>query len=179
MSDLAERRQAEEERERFFALSLDLLAIIDSDGGLRQTSPAWERQLGYDRKNLTGTPFVEFIHEADRESVSRCLTSAAESRTGNTFEAKAIHQDGGYRWLSWNVTPIAKERCLYVVGRDITDLKQSQQLFEGIMQSAPDAMVLLNSQGRIVLANRQLERVFGCTTHGVRNSPARTPQRWS
>jgi protein-histidine pros-kinase len=42
----------------------------------------------------------------------------------------------------------------------------SQQLFEGIMQSAPDAMVLLNSQGQIVLANRQLERVFGCTTHG-------------
>ena len=39
------------------------------------------------------------------------------------------------------------------------------------MQSAPDAMVLLNSQGKIVLANRQLERVFGYTQEELIGQP--------
>jgi serine/threonine protein kinase len=46
VSDLAQRRQAEDERERFFALSLDLLAILEG-GRFRQVSPAWERHLGH------------------------------------------------------------------------------------------------------------------------------------
>src|SRR5690606_41903757 len=42
-----------------------------------------------------------------------------------------------------------------------TELKRSQQLFEGVLQSAPDAMVLINPSGKIVMVNRQTERVFG------------------
>src|SRR5690606_15629899 len=62
ISELAERRKSEEERERFFALSLDLLAILDEQGRLQQASPAWERFLGYDREAITGQPLVELIH---------------------------------------------------------------------------------------------------------------------
>jgi PAS domain S-box-containing protein len=50
---------------------------------------------------------------------------------------------------------------VYVVGRDITELKRSQRLFEGVLQSAPDAMVLINAQREIVLVNKQTERIFG------------------
>ncbi len=159
VSDLAERRQAEEERERFFALSLDLLAIIGEDGLLRQTSPAWERLLGYERQQLTGRSVVELIHPDDRVHAKQRLDVTTQS--ADTFEVRALHQDGSHRWFSWNITPIAKERCVYVVGRDITELKRSQRLFEGVLQSAPDAMVLINPQGAIVLVNRQTESVFG------------------
>lgn len=160
VSDLAERRQAEEERERFFALSLDLLAIIEG-GKLRQISPAWEHLLGYDRGQLAGRPFLDFVHADDRPATARCLNAVARDRTADVFEARALHSDGTWRWVSWNATPIAKEQCVYIVGRDVTELKKSQQLFEGILQSAPDAMVLLNPQGRIVMVNRQTARVFG------------------
>lgn len=161
VSDLAERRQSEEERERFFALSLDLLAIVDQEGHLRQVSPAWERLLGYDREKVVDRPFVELIYAEDSRSVTEHLEAAAKGQTVSMFEARALHSDGSYRWLSWNVTPIAKERSLYIVGRDITELKQSQQLFEGVLQSAPDAMVLVDRRGQIVMVNRQTERIFG------------------
>jgi PAS domain S-box-containing protein len=161
VSDLAERRQAEEERERFFALSLDLLAIIDRDGRFRQTSPAWNRVLAYDRTQLVGRSFADVVRDEHHAVSMRCLKEVCDKGTPGSFEAKAKHSDGSYRWISWNVTPIAKEQCVYVVGRDITELKRSQQLFEGVLQSAPDVMVIINSTGRIVMVNRQTEHVFG------------------
>jgi serine/threonine-protein kinase len=161
VSDLAERRQAEEERERFFALSLDLLAIVDAGGRLVQVGPAWTSLLGYERDALLGRPFLEPIHRDDCDAVKQQLDAAQAGRKPAAFEARALHADGSMRWISWNVTPIERERALYLVGRDITDLKRSQQLFQGIMQSAPDALVLVNQEGRITMANRQLESMFG------------------
>lgn len=180
VSDLAERRQAEDERERFFALSLDLLAIIDKAGQFRQVSPAWERSLGYRRDQLTSHPFVEFLAADDRPSIGQQLHDAARHQSARTFESRVLAADGKQRWISWNVTPIAKEHCVYVVGRDITELKQSQQLFQGVMQSAPDAMVLINPQGRIVMVNQQTERIFGYSQPEMLGQPVEllVPERY-
>ena len=171
VSDLAERRQAEEERERFFALSLDLLAIIDEGGRLRQVSPAWKRVLGYEPEQLIGQSFANLIHDQDRIATTRRTQQVINDGTADSLETRAIHADGSYRWVSWNVTPIPREQCIYVVGRDITQLKRSQQLFEGILQSAPDAMVIINPEGRIVMANRQMETVFGYEQHEMLGQP--------
>lgn len=171
LSELAERRKSEEERERFFALSLDLLAILDDHGRLQQASPAWERFLGHPRDAITGGPLLELIHGDDRSMVSRQLAVAHDGQPVHPFEARAIHRDGSPRWLSWNVTPIPSERSLYIVGRDITELKQSQQLFEGVMQSAPDAMILVDRRGTMVMVNRQAERIFGYTTEEMLGKP--------
>lgn len=171
ISELAERRQSEEERERFFALSLDVLAIVDAAGRFRQVSPAWKSLLGYDPGQLIGQSFIDCIHPSDRSSAARCLGAVAHDRSADVLETKALHRDGSYRWVSWNATPIAKEQCVYVVGRDITELKKSQQLFEGVLQSAPDAMVLVNPHGLIVMVNRQMERIFGYTQEEMLGQP--------
>jgi len=171
VSELAERRQAEEERERFFALSQDLLAIVDAEGKLGQVGPAWTALLGCERDALLGRLFLDRIQSDDRTAAARNLEAAQAEQKPATFEAKAVHADGTTRWVSWNVTPIARERSLYIVGRDITELKRSQQLFEGILQSAPDALVLINVQGRITLANRQAENIFGYTQEELLGQP--------
>jgi PAS domain S-box-containing protein len=110
---------------------------------------------------LTGSSVIDFVHADDKAAAVRALEALKAGQTAGLFEARILHRDGSYRWVSWNATPIATEQCLYVVGRDITELKKSQQLFEGVLQSAPDAMVIVDPQGRIILANRQAERVFG------------------
>jgi PAS domain S-box-containing protein len=171
VSELAERRQAQEERERFFALSQDLLAIVDADGKLGQLSPAWTTLLGWECDTLLGRPFLDRIHGDHRTVAARNLEVTQAQQKAATFEAKAVHSDGTTRWVSWNVTPIARERSLYIVGRDITELKRSQQLFEGVLQSAPDALVLINSQGQITLANHQAENIFGYTQDELLGQP--------
>lgn len=161
IGELAQRRQAEEERERFFALSWDLLAIVDRQGELRQVSPAWQRLLGYGRDELLGRSFLEFIEPLDRPVIEPCLALTELPDRGAARETRVLHCDGSTLWVSWNVTAIAQEQCVYLVGRDVTELKRSQRLFQGILHSAPDALVLINSQGQIVLANEQTERLFG------------------
>ncbi|MDH3335856.1 MAG: hypothetical protein OEL50_04355, partial [Rhodospirillaceae bacterium] len=63
-----ERKEAEEELDRFFSLTFDMQCIAGIDGYFKRLNYAWVDTLGFSIEELKSRPFVEFVHEDDREN---------------------------------------------------------------------------------------------------------------
>ncbi len=146
-TDITDRKQAEEERDRFFSLSLDMLCTANFEGYFLRLNPAWERILGYTQAELMATPYIEFVHPEDR---ARTLAEAQKSTSGVKvveFENRYRCRDGSYRWLLWNAIPLVEEGLIYCVAHDITErkkseeaLRQSEDRFRSLVSNIPGAI---------------------------------------
>jgi PAS domain S-box-containing protein len=158
---LAERKRTEQERERFFDLSLDLLAILDRGGRIRQSNAAWGSQLGWSEQERADTDLVEFIAPEHRELAKVKLDELWAGAHVIEFQLRMLRADGAKRWIDLRARRLPDEAGIYVVGRDVTERHQSEQQFIGLLESAPDATCVIDEHGEIVLVNRQLEQMFG------------------
>ena len=126
-ADVTARVEAEEERDRLFNVSLDLLAVGSFDGYLQQVNPAWVRVLGWSRDELMSRPVLEFIHPADRELAAAAYRALAEDRVVADLGTRFSCRDGTYRWLSWSSFPYPDRRLVFSVVRDITEQKDAER----------------------------------------------------
>src|SRR5258706_15642133 len=61
----------EDDLERFFAISLDMLCIASSDGYFKRLSPAFTQTLGWSVEEMLARPFIDFVHPDDRDATMR------------------------------------------------------------------------------------------------------------
>lgn len=158
---LAEQRRTEQERERFFDLSVDLLAIVDRAGRLSQSNAAWNRLLGWSASARAERRFVELVVVEDRERAAAALGEIWAGSGGGELEVRVSTANGGRRWVHWNLRSIPEEGAVYLVGRDVTERRRTEREVEGLLESAPDATCVIDAAGTIVRVNAQLERMFG------------------
>ena len=131
--------------DRFFAVNLDMLCCLDFSGYFKRLNPAWERTLGFTRRELMAKPFIEFVHPDDRQ---RTLDQNREVRSGGRalgFENRYLCKDGSYRWFLWNAAPDFDQRVIYSVARDITDRKRSEEERENLVAELRTALVEVKS----------------------------------
>jgi PAS domain S-box-containing protein len=122
-----ERKRAEEERDRFFTLSLDMLGIANREGYFVRVNPAWRTALGYSEEEVLARPWVEFVHRDDKE---RTLAEARQVFQGVetlTFENRVRGKDGAYRWLHWVARAAPDGGMIYAAARDVSERKQAEE----------------------------------------------------
>ena len=158
---LAERKRVEQERERFFDLSLDLLAIVERGGSFGQTNAAWASELGRTPEALAESTWIDEVLEVDRERARAQLDAVFGELDSASIELRMRHAEGGYRWVDWSLRALPDDVGVYLVGREVTARKQASQEVEGLLESAPDATCVIDERGTIVRVNAQLERMFG------------------
>jgi PAS domain S-box-containing protein len=126
LADVADRLEVETKRNRFFTLSIDLLAIASFEDYFIQLNPVWSTTLGFSDDELKSKCLIEFVHPEDRAATSERLTQLKLGSAPVYFENRYRCRDGSFRWLGWTAAPFPEEQLLYIFARDITDKKASE-----------------------------------------------------
>ncbi len=155
--DVTELKQTQQDRDRFFNISLDLLCISGFDGYFKRLNSAWSKVLGYSTTELLAKPFIEFVHPEDRNIIISELETLKGGNPVINLETRYLCQDGSYKWLSWTASPFAEEGLIYAVARDVTfskqaeaELRNSEATNRALLNAIPDMMFRCRADGTFV-----------------------------
>jgi PAS domain S-box-containing protein len=145
----------------------DSTLIINAVGRIVLANSQAAHTFGYQASELVGQPVEVLLPERFRGPHVRHRSQfARQPRTrtmGAGLELFGRRRDGYEFPVEISLSPLPTDEGVMVMSavRDITGRKKAEQKFRGLLEAAPDAMVIVGSDGRIALTNSQMERLFG------------------
>ena len=159
-------RAANEEIDRFFSVSLDMLCIAGFDGHFKRVNPAFETVLGFSKEELCAKSFLDFIHPDDIEKTKKEVEKQlSTNQSVLNFENRYRSIDGSYKLLSWKSVPVGS--LMYAAARDVTQQKLSEMKIQNLNESLERQNVELAG------VNKELESFSYSVSHDLR-APLRT-----
>lgn len=128
--------------------------------------------MGIAIDELVGKHFTELVADSHKEEVLIFYDRQKLKATPNTYHEFPIHTaPGNILWIGQNVsiyTEGGAPKGIIAVARPITKLKsiesslsQSEARLKSVIDSALDAVIVINESGRITEWNKQAEHTFG------------------
>ena len=164
-----ERERGEEKFRLVVESAPSAMVMIEGDGRIVLVNAEAEKLFGYNRGELLGQPIEMLVPERFRNKHPGFRTSFFASPAARSMGVgRDLHgrrKDGSEFPVEIGLNPIETEEGLLVLSAivDITERKRAEEKFRLVVESSPNAMVMINPRGRIVLINAQTEKLFGYT----------------
>ena len=152
----------------------DAMVVVNQGGEIVLLNVQAEKQFGYRRDELVGQQVKNIIPEGFAERLiadgTRSATEALAQQIGTGIELSGRRKDGSEFPIEIMLSPLESAEGILVTAaiRNIsmrkdaeTHLAQMEGRYRGLLEAAPDAMVVVNQRGKIVLLNVQVEKQFG------------------
>ncbi len=116
--------------------------------------------------------YAKFIHPDDREMIHNLIMGAIENKRTYAGAYRLVKPDGGLLWVESRGQPLydAGGKAVKVLGilRDLTEQKLVEQIvrdgqeqFRNVAESASDGFVTIDEKGKILYANAAFAAIFG------------------
>lgn len=169
----------------------DALIAITPEGAVRYWNPGAESTFGYTREDAEGRSIYDLIIPPNRIEAEQNILRQALDADVPTYEAYRLCKDHSPLYINISLRAVRDAdgglQYLLLNQKDITHLKARRDArwlearYSDLLESTPDAIVMVNDTGRIVLINAQAEQVFGWARDEIMGQPveALLPQRYS
>jgi PAS domain S-box-containing protein len=165
----------------------DAMVVVNLAGNIVLVNVQAEKQFGYSRDELLGQPVTSVIPEGFAERLIadalRSTEDALAQRIGTGIELFARRKNGSEFPIEIMLSPLKSAEGILVTAaiRDISvrkaaemRLSQAEGRYRGLLEAAPDAMVVVNLAGDIVLVNVQAEKQFGYSRDKLLGQPVKS-----
>src|SRR6202163_1254102 len=172
--DLSESKQSGAKYRGLLEAAPDAMVVVNQGGEIVLLNVQAEKQFGYRRDELIGQKVKNIIPEGFAERLiadgTRSAADALAQQIGTGIELTGRRKNGSELPIEIMLSPLESTEGILVTAaiRDISvrrgaekHLAQMEGRYRGLLEAAPDAMVVVNQGGGIVLLNLQAEKQFG------------------
>ena len=165
--DITERKRQEERFRLVVEAAPNAMVMIDSQGKIEMVNAQTEAIFGYAREELLGQPMEVLIPARFRAHHpglrSNFFTQPSSRSMGSGRDLFGLRKDGSEFPVEIGLNPIETADGIKVLSAivDISERKRQEERFRLVVEAAPNAMVMIDSLGKIEMVNAQTEHLFG------------------
>jgi two-component system sensor histidine kinase/response regulator len=147
------------------------MLMVDQQGLIVLVNSQVERLFGYSREELLGQPIEILVPQSARAhhpAHRKGFFDAPSVRSmGSGRDLFGVRKDGVQIPVEIGLNPLISDEQQFVLASvvDITERKRAEERLRLVVEASPSGMIMMDGDGRIVLVNAQVEKLFGYDRH--------------